>query len=147
MRSTFKEKIISLKRIWHVMLLFVLVLGGIYGGIFSKGEPICTKMCPGGESVWDQRFVGPGTSRPREYMLNWDVFKYLFFKKDNPDYEFLRDFNFDTIAIAVQDHGVAPKGVSDRAFRFEIWRRCSEEITGPRPSISQRKRSQPIFFG
>ena len=25
----------------------------------------------------------------------------------------------DVIAIAVQDHGVAPKGVSDRAFRFE----------------------------
>lgn len=29
------------------------------------------------------------------------------------------DFNFDVIAIAVQDHGVSPKGVSDRTFRFE----------------------------
>ncbi len=28
-------------------------------------------------------------------------------------------FNFDAIAVAVQDHGVAPQGVSDRAFRFE----------------------------
>ena len=32
---------------------------------------------------------------------------------------FGEDFNFDVIAIAVQDHGVSPKGVSDRAFRFE----------------------------
>ena len=29
------------------------------------------------------------------------------------------DFKVDAIAIAVQDHGVSPKGVSDRAFRFE----------------------------
>jgi len=29
------------------------------------------------------------------------------------------DFDFDVIAIAVQDHGVAPQGVSDRAFRFD----------------------------
>lgn len=33
--------------------------------------------------------------------------------------QFGEDFNFDVIAIAVQDHGVAPKGVSDRTFRFE----------------------------
>lgn len=33
--------------------------------------------------------------------------------------QFGEDFNFDAIAVAVQDHGVAPKGVSDRAFRFE----------------------------
>ena len=32
--------------------------------------------------------------------------------------KFGEDFNFDVIAIAVQDHGVSPKGVSDRAFRF-----------------------------
>jgi uncharacterized protein (DUF1786 family) len=29
------------------------------------------------------------------------------------------DVNIDVIAIAVQDHGVSPKGVSDRAFRFQ----------------------------
>lgn len=32
---------------------------------------------------------------------------------------FGEDFIFDLIAVAVQDHGVAPKGVSDRTFRFE----------------------------
>lgn len=32
---------------------------------------------------------------------------------------FGEDFNIDVIAIAVQDHGVSPIGVSDRAFRFE----------------------------
>ena len=32
---------------------------------------------------------------------------------------FGEDLSVDIIAIAVQDHGVAPKGVSDRAFRFE----------------------------
>jgi uncharacterized protein (DUF1786 family) len=32
---------------------------------------------------------------------------------------FEEDLEIDVIAIAVQDHGVAPKGVSDRAFRFE----------------------------
>ncbi len=29
------------------------------------------------------------------------------------------DFNFDVVAVAVQDHGVAPQGISDRAFRFD----------------------------
>lgn len=33
--------------------------------------------------------------------------------------QFGEDFNFDLIAVAVQDHGVAPPGVSDRTFRFE----------------------------
>ena len=33
--------------------------------------------------------------------------------------QFGEDINVDVIAIAVQDHGVSPKGVSDRAFRFE----------------------------
>jgi len=33
--------------------------------------------------------------------------------------QFGEDFNFDVIAVAVQDHGVAPKGVSDRTFRFD----------------------------
>ena len=32
---------------------------------------------------------------------------------------FGEDLDVDVIAIAVQDHGVAPKEVSDRAFRFE----------------------------
>lgn len=31
---------------------------------------------------------------------------------------FEEDLHVDVIAIAVQDHGVSPKGVSDRAFRF-----------------------------
>lgn len=33
--------------------------------------------------------------------------------------QFGEDFNFDVIAVAVQDHGIAPKGVSDRSFRFD----------------------------
>jgi uncharacterized protein (DUF1786 family) len=33
--------------------------------------------------------------------------------------KFGEDLEVDVIAIAVQDHGVAPKGVADRAFRFE----------------------------
>ncbi len=32
---------------------------------------------------------------------------------------FGEDAEVDVVAIAVQDHGVAPQGVSDRAFRFE----------------------------
>ncbi len=32
---------------------------------------------------------------------------------------FGEDLKVDVVAIAVQDHGVSPKGVSDRAFRFE----------------------------
>jgi uncharacterized protein (DUF1786 family) len=32
---------------------------------------------------------------------------------------FGEDLKIDVIAIAVQDHGVSPKGVSDRLFRFE----------------------------
>lgn len=32
---------------------------------------------------------------------------------------FGEDFNIDVIGVAVQDHGVSPIGVSDRAFRFE----------------------------
>jgi C4-dicarboxylate transporter DctM subunit len=37
-RATFREKAISLKRVWHVLILFLLVLGGIYGGIFTPTE-------------------------------------------------------------------------------------------------------------
>jgi uncharacterized protein (DUF1786 family) len=34
-------------------------------------------------------------------------------------FHFGEDFKLDVIAIAVQDHGVSPKEVSDRVFRFE----------------------------
>jgi len=37
-KVAFKEKISSLKNIWPVMLLFLLVIGGIYGGIFTPTE-------------------------------------------------------------------------------------------------------------
>lgn len=55
----------------------------------------------------------------------WDSFKKLEIRE--VDLPILKDFllrfgedlELDVIAIAVQDHGVAPKGVSDRAFRFE----------------------------
>ena len=33
--------------------------------------------------------------------------------------QFGEDSDLDAVAIAVQDHGVSPKGVSDRIFRFE----------------------------
>ncbi|MBW1802901.1 MAG: TRAP transporter large permease [Deltaproteobacteria bacterium] len=37
-KTTFKVKVASLKKTWHVVLLFLLVLGGIYGGIFTPTE-------------------------------------------------------------------------------------------------------------
>jgi tripartite ATP-independent transporter DctM subunit len=37
-RTTFKEKVVSLKKTWHVVLLFLLVLGGIYQGFFTPTE-------------------------------------------------------------------------------------------------------------
>jgi uncharacterized protein (DUF1786 family) len=37
----------------------------------------------------------------------------------------------DIIAIAVQDHGVSPKGVSDRAFRFENMERMLRKDNRP----------------
>ncbi len=37
-KSSWKEKILSLKNTWHMVLLFLLVLGGIYGGIFTPTE-------------------------------------------------------------------------------------------------------------
>jgi len=40
-------------------------------------------------------------------------------------------FEIDTIAIAVQDHGVSPKGVSDRAFRFSNIERMIREDNRP----------------
>lgn len=36
------------------------------------------------------------------------------------------DFNFDYIGVAVQDHGRAPPGESDRVFRFKNFRRLME---------------------
>jgi C4-dicarboxylate transporter, DctM subunit len=37
-RTTFKEKMGSLKNVWAMVALFVLVIGGIYGGIFTPTE-------------------------------------------------------------------------------------------------------------
>jgi len=36
--STWKEKIFSLKDTWGILVLFILVMGGIYGGIFTPTE-------------------------------------------------------------------------------------------------------------
>ena len=36
--SPFSEKLLSLKKAWHVVVLFLLVLGGIYSGIFTAYE-------------------------------------------------------------------------------------------------------------
>ncbi len=44
---------------------------------------------------------------------------------------FGEDFKIDVIAIAVQDHGVSPKGVSDRAFRFESMERILRKDNRP----------------
>ena len=37
-KTSFRTKIVSLKGTWHTILLFLLVLGGIYGGIFTPTE-------------------------------------------------------------------------------------------------------------
>ena len=37
-KTCLKEKFVSLRKIWHVTTLFVLVLGGIYMGIFTPTE-------------------------------------------------------------------------------------------------------------
>jgi len=36
--STWKEKIYSLKNTWGIVVLFVLVIGGIYAGVFTPTE-------------------------------------------------------------------------------------------------------------
>jgi len=36
--TTFKEKVVSVRGSWPILLLIILVLGGIYGGIFSATE-------------------------------------------------------------------------------------------------------------
>jgi C4-dicarboxylate transporter DctM subunit len=37
-KSTWREKIISVKYIWAMALLFILIIGGIYGGFFTATE-------------------------------------------------------------------------------------------------------------
>jgi tripartite ATP-independent transporter DctM subunit len=37
-KFTFREKIASLKNTWPVMLLFIVVIGGLYGGVFTPTE-------------------------------------------------------------------------------------------------------------
>jgi C4-dicarboxylate transporter DctM subunit len=37
-KALFKEKVHSLKNVWPVLVLFLLVIGGIYGGIFTPTE-------------------------------------------------------------------------------------------------------------
>jgi uncharacterized protein (DUF1786 family) len=44
---------------------------------------------------------------------------------------FGEDLKVNVIAIAVQDHGVSPKGVSDRAFRFEKMERMLRKDNQP----------------
>jgi uncharacterized protein (DUF1786 family) len=44
---------------------------------------------------------------------------------------FGEDLQVDVIGIAVQDHGVSPKGVSDRAFRFENMERMIRKDNRP----------------
>jgi uncharacterized protein (DUF1786 family) len=44
---------------------------------------------------------------------------------------FGEDLQADVIAIAAQDHGVSPKGISDRAFRFENMERMIRKDNRP----------------
>ena len=37
-KSSIREKITSLKGTWHTLMLFLIVLGGIYGGVFTPTE-------------------------------------------------------------------------------------------------------------
>jgi C4-dicarboxylate transporter DctM subunit len=37
-KTSVKEKIVSLKGTWHMLLLFILIIGGIYAGIFTPTE-------------------------------------------------------------------------------------------------------------
>jgi tripartite ATP-independent transporter DctM subunit len=37
-RVSLKEKIVSLKDTWHMLLIFIIIIGGIYGGIFTPTE-------------------------------------------------------------------------------------------------------------
>ncbi len=51
----------------------------------------------------------------------------------------------DVIAIAVQDHGVAPRGVSDRAFRFERMEAMLRKDRRPE-AFSFREDSIPPYY-
>ena len=74
---------------------------------------------------------------------------------------FGEELKVDVIAIAVQDHGVSPKGVSDRAFRFENMERMLRKDNRPetfhfledsipdhylrmRSAVAAVKRSSPV---
>jgi uncharacterized protein (DUF1786 family) len=46
-------------------------------------------------------------------------------------FRFGEDFKFDVIAVAVQDHGVSPSGISDRAFRFQNMERMLRKNNRP----------------
>jgi C4-dicarboxylate transporter, DctM subunit len=37
-KTSLKEKVVSLKGTWHMLVLFLLIIGGIYGGIFTPTE-------------------------------------------------------------------------------------------------------------
>ncbi len=37
-RASWRERVVSLHRVWGVLVLFILVLGGMYGGVFTPTE-------------------------------------------------------------------------------------------------------------
>lgn len=37
-RSTFRQRIRAIGEIWHVLVIFIVVLGGIYGGLFTPAQ-------------------------------------------------------------------------------------------------------------
>ena len=37
-KTSLKDKVVSLRGTWHMLLLFLLIIGGIYGGIFTPTE-------------------------------------------------------------------------------------------------------------
>lgn len=55
------------------------------------------------------------------------------------------DFKIDIIAIAVQDHGVAPKGISDRIFRFENMKAMLQKDNRPE-TFHFRDDEVPTYF-
>lgn len=48
---------------------------------------------------------------------------------------FGEDFNFDLVAIAVQDHGIPPEGTSNRKFRFKMIEKGLEKENKPESFI------------
>jgi len=63
------------------------------------------------------------------YEIDLPLFRNFLFR--NFLAHFGEDFSFDVIAIAVQDHGIAPQGISDRAFRFENMERMLRKDNRP----------------